>query len=272
MKVFSKKRFFAVEGDELAAKNRWPDISDGHVVVDWKIIGFEDGRHGLALPEWCIDYEPKRGDRVKLRDDGGEDWNTDGLMDCYKGAIVTIENIDPDGTFYVCGGFYRVGNDLVYGWRFDFDDIVQIIDFVDPNDYDEDEPCVVTSEMVADHTVAWPAPRTMRIQLDPGAFMPTRAHEDDAGLDLYATEEQTVPARGSAVFETGVHVQLPPNTAGTLKSKSGLNVKHNITSEGVIDVSYTGGIVVKLYNHGDTDYNVEKGDKISQLVIVLLAR
>lgn len=114
--------------------------------------------------------------------------------------------------------------------------------------------------------------KTMHIQLDPCAFMPTRAHEDDAGLDLYAMEAQTVPAHGSAIFETGVHIQLPPDTAGMLKSKSGLNVNHNITSEGVIDVSYTGGIVVKLYNHGDTDYRVEKGDKISQLVIVPILR
>ncbi len=51
-------------------------------------------------------------------------------------------------------------------------------------------------------------------------------------------------------------------------SKSGLNVHHDITSEGVIDVGYTGAIVVKLYNHGEIPYFVKKGDKISQLVIV----
>ena len=53
-----------------------------------------------------------------------------------------------------------------------------------------------------------------------------------------------------------------------LKSKSGLNVKHGLTSEGVIDVGYTGSIVVKLYNNSGYDYRVEKGDKISQLVIM----
>jgi dUTP pyrophosphatase len=57
-------------------------------------------------------------------------------------------------------------------------------------------------------------------------------------------------------------------TVGFLKSKSGLNVKHGIVSEGVIDVGYTGSIVVKLYNHSDKDYYVEAGDKISQLVIL----
>ena len=111
----------------------------------------------------------------------------------------------------------------------------------------------------------------MKIKLDPGAFCPTRAHETDAGLDLYATEDKVVPPYGSAIFDTGVHVQLPPFTAGFLKSKSGMNVKHGITSEGVIDVGYTGSICVKLYNHGSKPYTVQRGDKISQLVVMYIA-
>jgi dUTP pyrophosphatase len=109
---------------------------------------------------------------------------------------------------------------------------------------------------------------TMKIKLDPGAKMPNRAHMWDAGLDLFAVEGQTVPARGSACFDTGVHIQIPPSFVGLLMSKSGLNVKHDLTSEGVIDCGYTGSIVVKLYNHGDTDYEVHAGDKISQLIIM----
>lgn len=108
----------------------------------------------------------------------------------------------------------------------------------------------------------------MRIKLDKGAYMPTRAHKTDAGLDIYARETQIVLAKDSAIFDTGVHIELPPNTVGMLKSKSGLNVKHGITSEGVIDVGYTGSIVVKLYNNSGYDYTVNAGDKISQLVIL----
>ena len=114
----------------------------------------------------------------------------------------------------------------------------------------------------------WKGEKTVKIKLGKGAFMPERAHEWDAGLDLRAMEDKLVPARGSAIFDTGVHVELPPFTAGFLKSKSGLNVKHNLTSDGVVDVGYTGSICVKLYNHGDTDYMVHRGDKISQLVVV----
>lgn len=112
----------------------------------------------------------------------------------------------------------------------------------------------------------------MKIMLDEGAFIPTRAHATDAGLDLYAMNDQIVPAKESAIFDTGVHVELPPNTVGFVKSKSGLNVKHGITSEGVIDEGYTGSIVVKLYNHSGYDYKVNKGDKISQLVILPIVK
>lgn len=108
----------------------------------------------------------------------------------------------------------------------------------------------------------------MRIKLDKKAIMPTRAHNTDAGLDLYAPEEHYIKAHGSVVIDTGVHVELPENTAGMLKSKSGLNVLYGITSEGVIDVGYIGSIKVKLYNHSNTDYKVDKGDKITQLVIL----
>lgn len=108
----------------------------------------------------------------------------------------------------------------------------------------------------------------MKIKLDNGAFMPTRGHETDAGLDLYSRQTMIIPPRGSATFDMGVHIELPPNTVGFLKSKSGLNVKHGLTSEGVIDEGYTGSIKVKLYNNSDEDYIVKKGDRISQLVIL----
>ena len=110
----------------------------------------------------------------------------------------------------------------------------------------------------------------MRIQLDEGAIMPSRAHKADAGLDLMAVECQAVPAHGSAIFHTGVHAEIPEGCAGLLVSKSGLNVRHDITSTGLIDSGYTGEIVVKLDNSGETDYLVKRGDKISQLVIVPL--
>ena len=108
----------------------------------------------------------------------------------------------------------------------------------------------------------------MKIMLDNIARMPSRSHETDAGLDLRTPEAGTIPAHGSVAVDTGVHVELPHGCAGLLVSKSGLNVKHDITSTGLIDEGYTGSIVVKLYNHGDRDYHFYPDDKITQLVVI----
>lgn len=108
----------------------------------------------------------------------------------------------------------------------------------------------------------------MNIMLDKGAYMPERGHATDAGIDLKTPIDFTVQPRGSAVIDTGVHIELEHNTVGMLKSKSGLNVKKGITSEGVIDVGYTGSIVAKLYNNSAKPVEFKKGDKITQLVIL----
>ena len=112
----------------------------------------------------------------------------------------------------------------------------------------------------------------MEIILDNGAYMPSRGYSTDAGLDLRTPKAVTVPAYGSAIVDTGVHVALPHGCAGLLVSKSGLNVRHDITSTGLIDEGYTGSIVVKLYNHGGGDYQLEAGDKITQLVVIHVLR
>ena len=119
----------------------------------------------------------------------------------------------------------------------------------------------------------------MKIMLDKGAKMPTRAHPWDAGLDLYAPIAICVPETryseffeeveiGYAIVDTGVHVEIPEGYVGFIKSKSGLNVKHGLTAEGVIDAHYTGSITVKLYNHATEEYYFDAGDKIAQLVIL----
>ena len=108
----------------------------------------------------------------------------------------------------------------------------------------------------------------MKIVLDENAIMPTRAHSTDAGLDLYSPKELVIRPHNSATVDTGVHVEIPEGYAGFLKSKSGLNVKWSIQSDGVIDTGYTGSIVVKLYNHANVPYVVKKKDKITQLVLM----
>ena len=108
----------------------------------------------------------------------------------------------------------------------------------------------------------------MKVLLDKGAYMPERAHELDAGYDLRTPKDFTIYGATNITINTGVHIEIPKGYVGFLKSKSGLNVKYDITGEGVIDAGYTGSIVVKLYNNGRFMKQFNRGDKIIQLVIL----
>lgn len=108
----------------------------------------------------------------------------------------------------------------------------------------------------------------VRVVLDRGAKMPTKAHESDAGFDLYTREDGYVAPNGWYICDTGVHMEIPKGYVGFLKSKSGLNVKHGLRGEGVIDSGYTGSIVAKIYNDTDKLYAFNKGDKVIQIVLL----
>ena len=112
----------------------------------------------------------------------------------------------------------------------------------------------------------------MKIILDVGAYLPTYAHDADAGMDLRTPVAFIVPAHGSYTVDTGVHIQIPVGQVGFIKSKSGLNVKGGLTATGVVDSGFSGSIRVKLYNHSDEDYMFSRGDKITQLVLLYIAK
>lgn len=111
-------------------------------------------------------------------------------------------------------------------------------------------------------------PARIKVMLDPRAKMPTRAHDADAGYDLYSREDAVIFPNASGEFDTGVHMAIPHGFCGVLISKSGLNMKHSVQSDGLIDSDYTGSICVKLYNHGSKAVEIKKGQKISQIVIL----
>lgn len=108
----------------------------------------------------------------------------------------------------------------------------------------------------------------IKVVLDDGAYMPQKAHEEDAGFDLRTPCDVVITPRSSAIIDTGVHMEIPDGYVGMLKSKSGLNVKDGILSEGVIDAGFAGSIVAKLYNHSKSIKSFSKGDKITQIVIL----
>ena len=108
----------------------------------------------------------------------------------------------------------------------------------------------------------------MKVMLDPGAKMPQFAHPWDGGLDLFSNEDGYIRANQSRTFDTGTHIEIPEGCVGLIRSRSGLMVNHGITTDGTIDAHYTGSIRVCLFNHGGSKYEVKRGDKIAQMVIV----
>lgn len=110
---------------------------------------------------------------------------------------------------------------------------------------------------------------TINVMLDEGAYMPEYAHFGaDAGADIRTPTPVTVMPHSAVIIDTGIHIEIPRGFVGMLKSKSGLNVNKSILSEGVIDSGYTGTIRVKLYNHGEQTVTFERGDKVTQLVVL----
>ena len=107
------------------------------------------------------------------------------------------------------------------------------------------------------------------VKLDPGAFMPERAHDDDAGLDLFAPEGSTQRLWGGTrmLIDTGVHVAIPRGHVGKIESKSSFIVQHGILTAGTIDSGYTGSIKVMLFNLSGESVLIMSGMKIAQLVI-----
>lgn len=107
-------------------------------------------------------------------------------------------------------------------------------------------------------------------KLNTEARLPEKAHQTDAGFDLFSIEEKEIPAGEASLIKTGISIQLPPNTEAQVRPRSGLALKHSITvlnSPGTIDEDYRGEIGVILINHGKDTFVVEKGMKIAQMVI-----
>lgn len=104
------------------------------------------------------------------------------------------------------------------------------------------------------------------------AVMPTRAHPNDAGLDLYANEGLYIAPGASAKVNTGITIDIPQGYVGLIWPRSGLAAKFGVdTLAGVIDAGYHGEIVAILINHGDEIVYVNHGDRVAQLLIQKIA-
>ncbi len=99
-------------------------------------------------------------------------------------------------------------------------------------------------------------------------MLPTRAHHDDAGLDIYANEACELQPGERMAVGSGIALAIPSGWVGLLWDKSGLAAKVGLkTMGGVIDASYRGELKVIIANQGSEVYRVEEGTKIAQLLI-----
>jgi len=114
------------------------------------------------------------------------------------------------------------------------------------------------------------------VRLDSQLPLPTKAHADDAGLDLHARVDTVLAAGGGrALVPTGVAVAIPRGYAGFVVPRSGLALKHGISlvnTPGIIDAGYRGELQVIMINHDpQVDYHVRRGDRVAQLLVQAIA-
>ena len=108
--------------------------------------------------------------------------------------------------------------------------------------------------------------KVKRLGLD--AIIPKRANVGDAGYDLYSPIDITIPAHEQVTIPLNISISVPTTTYGRVAPRSGLAHKHSLdVMAGVIDSSYRGEVGVILINHGSLPVQIQKGNKVAQLIL-----
>ena len=111
----------------------------------------------------------------------------------------------------------------------------------------------------------------LQITVSSPDLLPERAYPGDAGLDLKASEDVIIYPGETVAVGTGVSALIPYHYVGLVFALSGLAMKHSVwmaNGVGVIDHQYRGEIKAILHNGGSGPYQVRRGDRIAQLVIM----
>jgi dUTP pyrophosphatase len=115
--------------------------------------------------------------------------------------------------------------------------------------------------------------KTQIKKLHPNAKIPFYATEQSAGMDLSACFEEEkiiIPAGETRIIPTGIAIALPKGFEAQIRPRSGLAAKNSVTvlnTPGTIDSDYRGEIKVIMINHAKTDFEVEQGMRIAQMII-----
>jgi len=104
--------------------------------------------------------------------------------------------------------------------------------------------------------------------LHESAHPPTRGTPESAGLDLYASQSVLLPPKTRAKIPTCLAIQIPTGCYGRIAPRSGMSIDNGIDiGAGVIDPDYRGEVTPVLINNGSEDFQIQKGDRISQLLL-----
>lgn len=99
------------------------------------------------------------------------------------------------------------------------------------------------------------------------ATVPTKGSKLSAGYDLYAAYDYVIKAKGKEMVKTDLQIALPSGCYGRVAPRSGLAWKHSIdVGAGVIDEDYRGPVNVILFNFGESDFEIKRGDRVAQLI------
>lgn len=116
-----------------------------------------------------------------------------------------------------------------------------------------------------------------RLPHSEGLALPAYATEHSAGMDLLAAVKENVTLAPGArtLVPTGLSIALPEGFEAQIRPRSGLALKNGISlvnSPGTIDADYRGEIGVIIINHGQSDFVIERGMRIAQMVIAPYTR
>ena len=133
--------------------------------------------------------------------------------------------------------------------------------------------CVATRETDTQSRVVFAIVLTSLavFRLDPDLPLPARAHDGDAGVDLYSAEDVELPPGQRALVSTGIAVAIPQGMVGLVHPRSGLAARLGLSivnTPGTIDAGYRGEIKVSLINLDPaTPIVLRRGDRIAQLIV-----
>jgi len=112
---------------------------------------------------------------------------------------------------------------------------------------------------------------SIKFKLDTGAVLPEYKTSGAAGADICSSEDCSINPNSWKMVSTGIFPEIPENFEIQVRSRSGLAAKNGVfvlNSPGTVDSDYRGEIKVILANMSDKVFEVKKGDRIAQLVVM----